>query len=84
MRELPGGYEPTTTRLIDVDAVHRYLRGVIGAIGHTGGGRSDGRGHVVGLYREGGSAWHVLFRITTLAYLADVYVLPSIAAAVSK
>ena len=82
-RELPAGYElDDDPGRIDVDAVHRYLsKDSYWAAGRT---REvvedliDGAARVVGLYHEGeqvGFARAVSDR-HTLAYLADVYVLP--------
>lgn len=83
-RELPGGYElDDDRRRIDLDAVHAY----IGGESYWGRGRSrefversiTGSLRVVGLYLAGAQVGfaRAVSDGVTVAYLADVYVLPA-------
>ena len=81
-RELPGGFQlDDDPQLIDVDAVHAFISGE----SYWGRGRTrefvrravEGSQRVVGLYlggRQIGFA-RAVSDATTVAYLADVYVL---------
>lgn len=82
-RELPGGYElDDDPARIDVDAVHRFLsHDAYWARGRSHDAVADivtGAARVVGLYQGGEQVGfaRVLSDRHTLAYLADVYVLP--------
>jgi GNAT superfamily N-acetyltransferase len=82
-RELPGGYElDDDPARIDVDAVHRYLSKeaywALGRSRETVEALVRRAARVVGLYYDGEQVGfaRVLSDGHTLAYLADVYVLP--------
>jgi ribosomal protein S18 acetylase RimI-like enzyme len=83
-RALAGGFElDDDPRRVDVDAVHAF----IGGFSYWGMGRTRelteraiaGSARVVGLYRDGEQVGfaRAISDGATLAYLADVYVLPA-------
>ena len=82
-RELPDGYElDDDVERVDVDAVHRYLSeesyGAEGRFRDTVEALVRGATRVVGVYRAGSQVGfaRAVSDGHTVAYLADVYVLP--------